>query len=74
MTDGEAAWVKAIRRLGPALNTIKFEPLCAEARRVEVEIREEAYTALEQSDWRTAHDLILQLLELSKFINLVCRR
>lgn len=70
----EPFWFKALRRLGPALDTVKATPLCSEIQRIEVEIRDELYTAIERSDWSTAHDLTGQLVELSRFKELVCRR
>jgi hypothetical protein len=74
ITLEQPAWFRALSRLKPALDTIRAKPLCDEIKRVELEIRDDAYSAIDRFDWATLARLADELAELSRFKELVCRR
>lgn len=71
--DPEPAWLRALARLKPALDTVKRAPLCDEITRIELELMGEADSALSRREWESLARLADELYELSRFKNLVCR-
>ena len=71
--DPSPAWLRALTRLKPALDTVRRAPLCDEITRVELEIMGEADSALNRREWESLARLADELYELSRFKNLVCR-
>jgi len=61
-------------RIKPALDTVKAFPLCTEVERVEIELRDDTWKALERKDWKEAARLADELVELARFKELICRR
>jgi len=69
----DPAWLRALERLRPALDTVKATPICNEIKRIQVELRDEVWKALENEDWEDAHSLSHELLELYRFKLLMCK-
>ena len=70
----EPAWLRALMRLKPALDTIKAVNLCAELTKIESKIRDETFDALFASDYKRAHGLTNELSELIRFKEIVCKK
>ncbi|MEM4977396.1 MAG: hypothetical protein QXT64_08740 [Desulfurococcaceae archaeon] len=69
----EPAWFRALKRLAPALDTVRVVPLCMELSKIEHEIASLARKALDTASWKDLAGYADELVELSRFKELTCK-